>query len=127
MQQSEIDKFYSLLLFSELVLSGHSSESHRVYEYVRDTFNLAIEIVEYAIQNKKYGLYHKIITACQDLDLSHKQTVLKPNQKQVMHNLYMRFMVQTGNLLEENPAFAYTYNEFVVELAQELKTKKRAR
>jgi len=114
MQQYEKDKFYSLLFFTELLCSGHTSESSRVYEYAKDTLNLAFEIIEYAVQNNKYTLYHEIINAAKNLDLSHKQTILSRNLKEIICNLYKRFEVNVGNLLEENIVFAYEYNNFLV-------------
>ncbi|MBR5904246.1 MAG: hypothetical protein IKZ49_01780 [Alphaproteobacteria bacterium] len=127
MQYYKKNEFYSWLFFTELLCSGHTSESKKVYTFAKNTLNLAFEIIEDAVKHNKYALFQEIVNAAKNLDLSKKQTILSANQKELICRLYTKFEIRMGDLLEENMDFAYGYNCFLNTLRREANTKKKSK
>lgn len=127
MHQSKMDKFFSLLLFTELLCSGKSSESGKIHKYIKDTFGIATEIVVDSIKNMNVARYHRVINAIKDLDLSKKETILTPEYKEFVIYTYKRFIMRTGDLLQENTPFLMEYNDYLTQLSRKTRIKNKAR
>ena len=113
MQQTKLDKFFSLLFFTELLCSGKSSESGKIHKYFTDTFNTAMEIIKDSIENKRFETYHRVLTAIQELDLSKKETSLSPEYKEFTNHVYKRFAMRVGDLLQQDVVFLQEYNTYL--------------
>ena len=122
-----MDKFFSLLFFTELICSGKSSESGKIHKYITDTFGIATEIIVDSIKNMNFASYHRVINAIKDLDLSNKETNLTPEYKEYVVYTYKRFMMRTSDLLQENIPFLVEYNDYVAQLFPKTRRKNRAR
>lgn len=113
MQQTKLDKFFSLLFFTELLCSGKTPESRKIHKYLTDTFNTAMEIIKDCVETKNVKTYHRVINAIQDLDLSKKETTLSPERREFAICKYKRFEMQLSDLLQENLFFLQEYNTYL--------------
>ena len=126
MEQNKLDKFFSLLFFTELLCSGKSPESRKIHKYLTNTFNTAMEIIKDCVETKNVKTYHRVINAIQELDLSKKETTLSPERREFAVCTYKRFAMRVGDLLQQDVVFLQEYNTYLtvfVKNQQKNKTK----
>ena len=91
-------------------MCGKSSELQNLDTHVKRVCYIALDILEYAQETQDVFLFDEILLATNDLIPSKEATFISAEMRAKIEKVHRLFMVNVGDLLEQDIPFAWKYN-----------------